>query len=384
MKIDKRNPRHWLLLFLQGLYSLPVIFLRLVNKREDPVIILYGHQLSGNLRALYREHHENPTTAIQLYFLCLDPKYCTELEHEGVSVLRCNRFRDMLKLARCQALVSDHGLHALLPLLHFTDIRFIDVWHGIPFKGFIPESFSLQHKYDEVWVSSAHLKDLYVKKFGFRKDRVHALGYARTDQLFKLKQQPNGYRNQLQLAESTKIVLYAPTWKQDDKQRPLFPFGEPPANFLQALTDVCARHGAKLVVRAHLNSGAITPQPTGVVYCSMQQYPDTESLLAETDILICDWSSIAFDFLALNRPALFLDVAAPFEHGFSLGPQYRFGEVVGSMQQLTQQLEQVLSDEQRYWDAHGTLHAQTIDALYDDNTQGQCARRQLERLAQFT
>ena len=58
------------------------------------------------------------------------------------------------------------------------------------------------------------------------------------------------------------------------------------------------------------------------------KYPDTERLLLLSDILVYDWSSIAFDFLLLNRPAIYLDVPPPFRKGFSLDGSYRYGEAV--------------------------------------------------------
>src|SRR5690606_40302310 len=60
-------------------------------------------------------------------------------------------------------------------------LRFFDVWHGIPFKGFDADDFRVQHRYDECWVASPLLRDLYIQRFGFEPQRVVATGYARTD-----------------------------------------------------------------------------------------------------------------------------------------------------------------------------------------------------------
>jgi CDP-glycerol glycerophosphotransferase len=149
MKIDRSNARHWLLLALQRFYTLIAIVLRPMSRKPaKPVVLLYGHQLSGNLKALYEEWSNAFRDKLTLYYLSLDPDYAAQLSSNGVSVLRCNRFRDMLYLTRASAMVTDHGLHAMSPLLQFTDIKFIDVWHGIPFKGFVPKEFRVQHRYD--------------------------------------------------------------------------------------------------------------------------------------------------------------------------------------------------------------------------------------------
>ncbi|MDX1734974.1 MAG: CDP-glycerol glycerophosphotransferase family protein, partial [Halioglobus sp.] len=331
MKIDASRPSHWLLLVLQLAWTLAAIVGRTVSRRGDRnATVLYGHQFCGNLKALYHAWAESPRTG-EMYYLSLDPEHARALEAQGINVLRCHRLRDMLVLMRTHTMVTDHGLHLMSPLLRCTDIRFVDVWHGIPFKGFVPGDFKLQHRYDETWVSSPLLKSLYEDRFGFRPEQVLSLGYARTDQLFRRDIDPAQARRDLGLPPDAPVVLFAPTWEQDNKGRNIFPFDSGEAQFLGRLGAACSAHGATLVVRAHQNSRPGDSEIGGVAYCSQRDYPDSEAVLLAADMLICDWSSIAFDFLALERPTLFLDVPAPFSNGFSLGPEYRFGRIVDSL-----------------------------------------------------
>jgi CDP-glycerol glycerophosphotransferase len=115
----------------------------------------------------------------------------------------------------------------------------------------------------------------------------------------------------------------------------------------------------------------------------MKTFPDTEGLLQETDVLICDWSSIAFDYLALNRPAIFVDVKSPYRNGFSLGPEYRYGDVVQDMASLRQQLAAMLDDPADYHARRGPIHADITAQVYGSHTDGQAARVQLKRLAKM-
>ncbi len=155
MKVDKRNPYHWLLLMQQGLYTLLASCTRyLWPRRGKPVVVLYGHQLSGNLKALYDEWNLTRRQNFECYFLSLDPRYSKDLRKDGIQVLQCCRLGDMLLVGRASAIITDHGLHAMRSFLTLTDIYFIDVWHGIPYKGFTSENFRVQHRYREIWVSS--------------------------------------------------------------------------------------------------------------------------------------------------------------------------------------------------------------------------------------
>jgi CDP-glycerol glycerophosphotransferase (TagB/SpsB family) len=381
MKIDKREPRHWLLLAQQGLYTLIAIFAKYVSPRpKKPIVVLYGHQLSGNLKALYDEWLRTRTANFDCYFLSLDPEYSQTLSMQGVPVLQCSRLLDMLLVGRCSAIITDHGLHAMSPLISFTNIIFIDVWHGIPFKGFTPDDFRVQHRYDEVWTSSPLLKQIYGEKFNFPPEIVHNLGYARADKLFLGLAATSSYRQTASIPADKKIVLYAPTWQQDDKGHELFPFNETQDTFIQSLSDICNTHSAILVVRSHLNASISKKTFKNVQYCSMENFPDTEGLLQETDILICDWSSISFDYLALNRPTVFLDVPPPWKNGFSLGKEYRFGKVADDMTSLRAILDHTLNDPQAYAAERGSTHAAITWEVYGGNTDGKAASRQLDRL----
>jgi len=214
LKIDKRNLKHWLLLAQQAIFTTAAIALRPFNRKpETPLVLLYGHQLSGNLKALYEEWQRRYTGELSMHFLSLDPAYGSQLEQQGTNVLRCNRFSDMLALTKASVIITDHGLHAMQPLLQFTDITFIDVWHGIPFKGFVPDDFRTQHRYNEIWVSSPLLKEIYQDRFAFNPDIVFDMGYARADKLFRIAPPDPAFRTKAGIPHSNNIVLYAPPWK---------------------------------------------------------------------------------------------------------------------------------------------------------------------------
>jgi CDP-glycerol glycerophosphotransferase len=344
---------------------------------------MYGHQLSGNLKALYDEWRRSSAENISLHFLSLDPDYGAHLEQQGINVLRCNRVRDMLVLRKATAMVTDHGLHAMTPLVRFTNIKFIDVWHGIPFKGFVPNDFKLQHRYDEVWVSSPLLKDIYQDMFGFNPGRVYALGYARADKLFRRDKPHDDLHGLLGIPAGRRIVLYAPTWRQDDSGRELFPFGETQESFVRRLGRICGDSGAMLVVRSHLNASITDTPVDNVVYCSMKDYADTEELLLHANTLLCDWSSIAFDYLALARPTIFLDVKPPFKNGFSLGPEYRFGAVVSDMDALENELASALLNPDVYQETHRARQDEVREAAYGKLQDGQSSKLQISRLGRI-
>ena len=381
MKIDRSNFRHWLRLarFVLNV-SIAIIIRPFFNRANVPLVILYGHKLCGNLLAIY-EHVEETRKGISLTFLTMDPVYHRRLISEGRKSLLAISARSIMTLARAHAIISDHGLHAMQPMVRWSSLKFFDVWHGIPFKGFDAVDFSFQHGFTEIWVASPLHKGLYVGRFGFSPDRVQITGYARTDRLVFPNESHEEVRRELSLPIQTPTVLFAPTWKQDERGRSIFPFGCEEEEFFRAVSQVTAEYGAKLLMRAHLNSGLGSGSASAsVVSVPQGQFPDTEKVLLASDILICDWSSIAFDYLLLDRPTIFLGVPHPFKKGLSLGEEYRFGPVVKDLEGLLDTLRSCLSDRVCYWQRYGPKHQQIKTRIYGQYADGQSAARCIEQL----
>lgn len=388
MKIDKRRPSHWLTLCLFGIQIIVARCLRpLVRSRRQPDVVLYGHKLCGNLLALHRYVQAQDDPPFVFTFLTMDRAYCKVLRAQGVRCMLATSPRCALLLARASAVISDHGLHVLRYMIGCRGLRFFDVWHGIPFKGFDADDFRLQHRYDEVWVASPLMKRLYVERYGFDERKVKITGYARTDRLVRQDEDIAAIKRDLGLdgPDVGKIVLFAPTWKQDVCQRSIYPFGTDEHAFLEALSGLAKRTRSTIVMRTHLNSGVeVADAWERIVQRPFADFPDTEALLLASDVLVCDWSSIAFDWLLLKRPTIFLDVEPPFAKGLSLGKDYRYGEVVTGLEALTRAIARTLTYAQGYWqcyaDQQQAVRQRVYGGLADNGATARCAAQLRENL----
>ena len=383
MKIDTKNLLHWLYLVVFFLNTFAAAILRpLVCRKNGGLVLLYGHKLNSNLKGVYQYSRSDAGGDLSLYFLTMDPAYYEQLRASGEQVLLALNPLNIMKIARCSVIVSDHGLHALKVLLKFSNIMFVDVWHGIPFKGFDAYDFRTQHNYTEVWLTSVLLIEMYVRKFGFKREQLHATGYARTDVLVNMSVSSADIRKRLGIPASVdKVILFAPTWKQDQNNRSIFPFDSSEKVFFSALEQLCEKLSVACVFRTHLNSrSGDDGSYNNIFYAPHAEFPDTEEILLACDVLVCDWSSIAFDYLLLDRPTVFLDVEPPFKKGFSLNEDYRFGEVVESLEEMTAALELYIKQPETYLAMHGERCAVVKKALYDSNADGHAAERCYARL----
>ena len=340
MKVDKTNARHWVYLVIFTINVLVGVIFRWLKGRNTADLVLYGHKLNGNLRALYGYLGKRGDHRFSVSYLVVDPAYARHLRNDGVRVLSGLGVRDVIWACRAACVVTDHGPHSLYFLQKLTGAKFVDVWHGIPFKGFDQADFHWLHKYNATFVSSPSMKRMYENRYGFGSHQVKVTGYARTDALVNSEYEKQEILGVLGLPEGyRKIILFAPTWHHGKQAHSNIPFEMTPVGFFTRLHDLAQRHNWLIIFRAHLNSDDNKTQSfPNIRFIPLSEYPDTEALLFVSDVLVSDWSSIVFDFLVLRRPTVFIDITAPFAKGFSYGPEYRFGPVVSDFAQLTDTL----------------------------------------------
>ncbi|MBP6041398.1 CDP-glycerol glycerophosphotransferase family protein [Candidatus Saccharibacteria bacterium] len=387
MKIDKKNYRHWLVLAgsLVAVFCIIVLrpFLKTKNK-QNKKIIFYGHTLNGNLKALY--DYIKQQEGYEPYFLSMDKGYLNRLvinNEDSARLLYLLRPRDMLVIARSSAFISSHGLHFMRALKKTTDIKFFDVWHGIPYKGFVASDFEHLHDHGQSWVSSEKLKNMYVDRFGFDPSRVKVTGYGRVDQLVDGSlSDKEKLINKYKLPIRDRYVLIAPTWKQDDKGRNILPFGVSEEEFFTEIDNIAKKHNAEIIFRTHLNSqeDISIEGLSNTVFMPYAKYELAEEFLALSDVLVSDWSSISFDYLALDRPTIFLDIEPPFKNGLSFGAEYRFGDVVDDFNSLLEVLDLNLSQPEEYVVRNKDKIQKTKLAAYDQTLDGKSCERYLKEL----
>ncbi|MFI5932822.1 CDP-glycerol glycerophosphotransferase family protein [Actinoplanes sp. NPDC051494] len=129
------------------------------------------------------------------------------------------------------------------------------------------------------------------------------IGYPRNDALFRDRAEiTERVRAAVGLPPGRKLVLYAPTWRDDEHSA-----GAYRMTLQLDIEDAAARLGADhvLLVRRHPNVlDEIPGDGDGFVH-DVSGYPDMADLLAAADILITDYSSVMFDFANTGRPILF-------------------------------------------------------------------------------
>lgn len=156
----------------------------------------------------------------------------------------------------------------------------------------------------DVVISNSAFEEKYYRETYFDGVPVLRLGHARNDPLFRTE---NGSRESdkrkvavaLGLSESSRICLYAPTFRDSDDIRP---YALPYEKLREALA---ARWGGEWIIltRFHHRTKVVTKGlsfPKGVV--SATNYPDIVELMVAADVGITDYSSWICEFIHTGRP----------------------------------------------------------------------------------
>lgn len=274
----------------------------------------------------------------------------------------------------------------------------INLWHGTPIKkiGFLDQktysSYRNLRKYrDEVknytyLVSSSEI-ERYIFASVFKMDikRIWITGMPRNDTLLKPSQ--TKLRENLNLNSNSKLVLYAPTFRDDSEQRTsFFPFDD---RDFGKLNEFLIKHSIYILIRAHINeqnkaielAEACKILKEHIIFVDHDKYPDVNELLVDIDILLTDYSGIYFDFLLLDRPIIFLpyDYDEYIQHrgGFILNYlKYTPGPKVNTQSEFLVSLKSCLSNPQKY-----SEHRLALRNMFHDYLDGQACERIYKKIS---
>lgn len=200
---------------------------------------------------------------------------------------------------------------------------YIQTWHGTPLKKLaldMEDVFMVGESdidtYKEHFVKNVHTWDYLISQnpfstdtfrraFDFRKEMLE-IGYPRNDILFR-ENTPDGirrYRRKLGLPQDKKIILYAPTWRDDEfSEDDKYEF-RPQISFEKLQKELSDEY--IMIVKYHyLIMDAVDWSPyEGFIY-HFDQSRDIAELFLVSDILITDYSSVMFDYSIMKRPMFF-------------------------------------------------------------------------------
>ena len=196
--------------------------------------------------------------------------------------------------------------------------RYLQTWHGTPLKrlafdvadlkvanrDYLAEFAEEVRRWDALVSPSSFATEKFRAAFRYSGD-VLETGYPRNDALAdpaRRRQRRALAREALGVPPAAPVVLYAPTWREDQHVGTSYRFGS--ALDLGAMAAGLATGTVLLVRGHHLTAGDVrVPRAENIVDASA--YPEMTDLLAAADVLVTDYSSSMFDFATTGRPMVF-------------------------------------------------------------------------------
>lgn len=280
----------------------------------------------------------------------------TDARALGIETTRRDGFRGWWETARAGVLVVTHGLGDVNRYASSGGFV-VQLWHGIPLKRIgldSPATTQAPHVPGRAIISrliavlyrsatqrirvlpaaSHRARGRLESAFALRDGRVVVSGEPRVDVLSAgtaVQRRDRAYKLLRSivggLPTGARAILYAPTWR-DGAADPIVPTAEVWVRIIRMLE----RHNAVLLIRSHpLGEGLYAPSlPTARVRpLSASALNDVTPALAAVDVLVTDYSSLAYDVGLLAMPVVYLAPDAD-EYARTRGFYGRFEDVAGT------------------------------------------------------
>ncbi|HWS50818.1 MAG TPA: CDP-glycerol glycerophosphotransferase family protein [Microbacterium sp.] len=254
----------------------------------------------------------------------------------------------------------------------------LQTWHGTPLKrlalhrpGFDPRRMAAvvkeSRRWDVLLAQNPYSARILKKAYAFFGRPIWTEGYPRNDAL--RGGDPAVIRAALGIGAEERVLLYAPTWRDDRSE--MVDFVDPELLAQQADAVVLVRGHSRTLKPGRDRAGARVIDVTG--------YPETAQLLLAADGLITDYSSVMFDFSVTGKPMYFLVPDLDHYRGELRGFYFDLAErAPGPLVHTQEELTAALADaghEKRYAERYAAWRAQ-----FNARDDGHAAQRVVARI----
>ena len=181
---------------------------------------------------------------------------------------------------------------------------YLNTWHGIALKH-IGNDCPGRKDYnfdtvDHLVISGDHDEKVWKSAFNANSETYLRCGMPRNEELWlATEDRRKELRKKLGLPEDKKVILYAPTWRESTDGGKSYEI-KPPIHFNVWKKEL----GEDYIVlfRAHHQTTKVLGIQYDEFVRNVSEYPDVNDLMIASDMLITDYSAIAFDYAVLCKP----------------------------------------------------------------------------------
>ncbi|MCP9969860.1 bifunctional glycosyltransferase/CDP-glycerol:glycerophosphate glycerophosphotransferase [Actinomadura madurae] len=349
-----------------------------------------GSQYSCSPRAIYEELNRRETD-LECVWVSQDGQFAVDGKAQTVLAGSREHYR---VLARARYIVTNQGLPSWY--VKREGQTYVQTWHGTPLKRLAYDLRDMPYQRAERldWVErevprwdlllSPSPYATQVMRRAFKYDgEVLETGYPRNDILSTPEWERIGtrIRKRLGIPQRKKVVLYAPTWR-DDRCHPDGRRGFSLELDVETMQQALGKDHV-LLLRTHhhvTDRDRIATDQAGGFAIDVSRYPDMAELYMAADVLITDYSSAMFDYAVLGRPIILYTYDLEWYRDHLRGMYFDLeaeapGPVVRTSAQAAEAVRAAPGGEQDYADAYDRFFVK-----YCPHDDGQAASRAVDRL----
>ncbi|WP_241648153.1 bifunctional glycosyltransferase/CDP-glycerol:glycerophosphate glycerophosphotransferase [Pediococcus acidilactici] len=308
------------LLKLTNLQSKLLNYLGQVLPKTDIAIFesFFGRQYSDNPKAIYeymKIHYPN----IKSYWN-VNPEYEQYFIDHNIPYVQRFSFKGIWKQARAKYWFTN--VRRPFRWNKPKDTIVVQTWHGTPLKTIgtdvqqvtMPGVTRMKYhkqvardsaRWDYLLTPNPYSYEIMQRAFRKQYPQLLPTGYPRNDRLSQPSfSEINSIKKQLGIKDGSKVVLYAPTWRDNDYVRADHFKAELHLDLKKFLSETSS--DTCILIRTHyLIANNLDLSGYGNRVINVSDYEDITDLYLISDLLITDYSSVFFDYSILRRPILF-------------------------------------------------------------------------------
>ena len=293
---------------VQKLYRVIMSFLfrlwGLFIRTDDRVILFVSYMGTGfndSPRAVYDYMQGHPD--IKGYY-CIWAFDHPE-KYPGLNTVKIDTFGYFRTALKAKYWVTNTNIERGLKFKK-SDQVYLNTWHGVALKyigndcpGRKDFDFS---NVDYLVVSGDYDEKVFRSAFNADKNSYLRCGMPRNEELWHCDEEKKlAMRQKLGIPDDKKAILYAPTWRDSTDGGKSYEI-KPPIDFDRWKKELGGEY--VILFRAHHQTTKVLGVRFDDFVKDVSDYPAVNDLMCASDMLITDYSAIAFDYSILCRPIL--------------------------------------------------------------------------------
>lgn len=278
------------------------LYSAVVSKRKTVKQVVYLMSFPDNNDLLVSQLSKS--NKVVVYYTnkeVINEKMLNEL---SIKYFSLKSFKGLIKavkdVSRSQVTVCDNYFPFLGAIKKIEDRKILQIWHatgaikcfGLEDRQLVYKSKSDINRFSAVYrsfdyyaVASEAMAEVFKKSYGAKENQMLYLGFPRTDALFKETITKKTIRNE------KKIILYLPTYREGQKELP-------PLDIQKMKSKLSDEY--QLYIKLHPHVANLSLNQVDDNFVKWHSNKQTEDLIKEADVLITDYSSVAYDYALIH------------------------------------------------------------------------------------